>query len=97
MIFSEFMVIPEDAGGYKRNEIPILQRHIRNMVQARGEEGEYLAESSRFAVHLIRQHGGVNPRARSSVFPEGPDGPFNEEAWLRIMGNLAVWHDAQIP
>jgi hypothetical protein len=93
MFFREFMAIPEDASGYGRNEIPILQRHIRNMSQAHGDMGEVIAESSRFAVHLIRQQGGINPNARLSVFPEGPEGPFNEEAWLRVIGNLAVWHE----
>lgn len=90
MFKSVFRPIPDTRHEFKGNEVPICQRDIRAIAQVYGEEA---AETSRFAVQLIRLNGGVNPNTIDVVFPEGVDGPLDEDAWFKVVGSLAVWYE----
>lgn len=40
-----------------------------------------------------RKDGGCNPQAVSMVFPEGPDGPIDEDALREVLHNFQAWHE----
>ena len=74
----------------RANQFPFSNHHFNALKQVKS--GEFAGR-----VALMDQtyqiHGGCNPNAVELVFPEGPDGPLDEDMLELILNNFNAWHE----